>query len=246
MNAHRPHAVAWPGRRGIGNGAASATPGCRATGSPCAKVAHAYADQAINGEAHRQITGPERLLFEMLEEATATPGMAALNHLRWTVADDNSVTLTDPVSGQSHVLRPKIIVCLGRIAAMRIIKPDFKITREHGQWFEKSGIQMMAVYHPAALLRDPRRRPETFEDFKSLQQKINELELKINREKQKLDKKLTRQKILLGAFLIDALENDSVDGLKEYTADNLLDFLSRQGDKDLMADLVKGLKAIES
>lgn len=57
-----------------------------------------------------QITGPERLLFEMLEEATATPGMAALNHLRWTVADDNSVTLTDPVSGQSHVLRPKIIV----------------------------------------------------------------------------------------------------------------------------------------
>ena len=73
------------------------------------------------------------------------------------------------------LLRPKIIVCLGRIAAMRIIKPDFKITREHGQWFEKNGFQMMAVYHPAALLRDPRRRPESFEDFKGLQQKINEL-----------------------------------------------------------------------
>ena len=74
------------------------------------------------------------------------------------------------------------------------------------------------------------------------QQKINELELKINREKQKLDKKLTRQKILLGAFLVDALEKDSVEGLKEYTADNLLDFLTRQTDKDLMEDLVKGLK----
>ncbi len=73
------------------------------------------------------------------------------------------------------------------------------------------------------------------------QQKINELELKINREKQKLDKKLTRKKILLGAFFVDALENNSVQGLKEYTADNLLDFLSRQGDKDLMTDLVKGL-----
>lgn len=73
------------------------------------------------------------------------------------------------------------------------------------------------------------------------QQKINELELKINREKQKLDKKLTRQKILLGTFLVDALENDSVEGLKEYTADNLLNFLTRQSDKDLMADLVKGL-----
>ena len=76
---------------------------------------------------------------------------------------------------QAALLRPRIIVCLGRIAAMRIIKPDFKITREHGQWFEKGGIQMMAVYHPAALLRDPRRRPETFEDFKALQRKINEL-----------------------------------------------------------------------
>ena len=73
------------------------------------------------------------------------------------------------------------------------------------------------------------------------QQKINELELKINREKQKLDKKLTRQKILLGAFLVDVLENDSVNGLREYTADNLLNFLTRQTDKDLMADLVKGL-----
>lgn len=73
------------------------------------------------------------------------------------------------------------------------------------------------------------------------QQKINDLELKINREKQKLDKKITRQKILLGAFLIDALEKDSVHGLREYTANNLLGFLTRQGDKDLMEDLVKRL-----
>ena len=73
------------------------------------------------------------------------------------------------------------------------------------------------------------------------QQKIHDLELKINREKQKLDKKLTRQKILLGAFLVDALEKDSVEGLKKYTADNLLDFLSRQTDKELMKDLVNGL-----
>ena len=78
------------------------------------------------------------------------------------------------------------------------------------------------------------------------QQKINELEIKINREKQKLDKKLTRQKILLGVFLVDALEKDSVDGLREYTADHLLGFLTRQGDKVLMADLVKGLEKIKT
>ena len=74
------------------------------------------------------------------------------------------------------------------------------------------------------------------------QQRINELEAKINREKQKLDKKLTRQKILLGAFLVDALEKDSVAGLNKYTADNLLDFLNRQADKDLMVDLVESLR----
>nr|WP_181718057.1 mobilization protein MobS [Psychrobacter sp.]QJS05334.1 mobilization protein MobS [Psychrobacter sp.] len=73
------------------------------------------------------------------------------------------------------------------------------------------------------------------------QQNINALELKINKEKQKLDKKLTRKKILLGAFFVDVLEKNAVDGLKEYTADNLLSFLTRQTDKDLMADLVKGL-----
>lgn len=76
---------------------------------------------------------------------------------------------------QVALLRPKIIVCLGRIAAMRLIREDFKITKEHGQWFEKAGVQMMAIYHPAALLRDPRKRPETFEDLKVLQAKIREI-----------------------------------------------------------------------
>ncbi len=76
---------------------------------------------------------------------------------------------------QTALLRPKIIVCLGRIAAMKIIREDFKITREHGQWFEKAGVQMMAMYHPAALLRDPHRRPEAFDDLKVLQAKVHEL-----------------------------------------------------------------------
>ena len=76
---------------------------------------------------------------------------------------------------QVALIRPKIIVCLGRIAAMRLIKEDFKITKEHGQWFEKEGVQMTALFHPAAILRDPRRRPETFEDLKRIQQKIQEI-----------------------------------------------------------------------
>ena len=76
---------------------------------------------------------------------------------------------------QVALLKPKIIVCLGRIAAMKLIKEDFKITREHGQWIEKAGVWMMAMYHPSALLRDPRKRPESFEDLKRLQAKIREV-----------------------------------------------------------------------
>ncbi len=76
---------------------------------------------------------------------------------------------------QVRLIRPKIIVCLGRIAAQRIIDPDLKITRDHGKWFQKGGILMMPMLHPAALLRDPRRKPEAFEDFLALREKIYEV-----------------------------------------------------------------------
>ena len=76
---------------------------------------------------------------------------------------------------QVAIIRPKIIVCLGRIAAMKLIKEDFKITKEHGQWVEKAGVHMTAMYHPAALLRNPGWRPAAFEDLKSLQAKIREI-----------------------------------------------------------------------
>jgi len=76
---------------------------------------------------------------------------------------------------QIELIAPKIMICLGRISAMRFIRSDFKITKEHGQWFEKDGIFRIALYHPAALLRDPRRKPETFEDLKTIQAKIREV-----------------------------------------------------------------------
>lgn len=75
---------------------------------------------------------------------------------------------------QVRLIQPKIIVCLGRVSAMRLIKPDFKITQEHGQWFERGGYLMTAVYHPAALLRDPRKKEDMLEDMKRIRQKLNE------------------------------------------------------------------------
>lgn len=76
---------------------------------------------------------------------------------------------------QLQLMDPKIIVCLGRISAMEMIKPDFKITQEHGQFFEKNGRLMTAIYHPAALLRDSDKKPDTFVDLKRLQARIRQV-----------------------------------------------------------------------
>ena len=77
------------------------------------------------------------------------------------------------VDRQLEIIGPRRIVCLGRIAAMTWIRPDFRITKEHGQWFEDArGRRVMALFHPAALLRDPRKLPDTFEDLKRLEAEI--------------------------------------------------------------------------
>ena len=76
---------------------------------------------------------------------------------------------------QVAIIRPKILVCLGRIAACRIISPDFRVTKQHGQWFVRNGVHMMGTYHPASLLRNPRQKPECFEDFLGLRDKIIEI-----------------------------------------------------------------------
>ena len=76
---------------------------------------------------------------------------------------------------QVALLKPKIIVCLGRIAAKRLIRPDFRITWEHGTWVERNGISFTAIYHPSALLRDLSKRPETFDDLLSIREKLRQL-----------------------------------------------------------------------
>lgn len=81
----------------------------------------------------------------------------------------------DYLRNQVALIKPKIIVCLGRIAARRLIREDFRITREHGTWIERNNIWMTAIYHPSALLRDLDKRPETFDDLLSIREKLREL-----------------------------------------------------------------------
>lgn len=76
---------------------------------------------------------------------------------------------------QTRLIRPKIIVCLGRIAAQKLISKDFMVTKQHGQFIEKGGILFMGTFHPAALLRNPNQKPDALEDFLALQRKIKEI-----------------------------------------------------------------------
>lgn len=81
----------------------------------------------------------------------------------------------DWLRNQFKLIHPKIIVCLGRVSGMKLIKPDLKITQEHGQWFKKGDVLMMATLHPAALLRNPSQKPDAFCDFLNLRDKIKEI-----------------------------------------------------------------------
>ena len=77
---------------------------------------------------------------------------------------------------ETSLLHPPVIVCLGRIAAQRLIDPQYKITRQHGTWVHRKGYWMTAVYHPSAILRDPAKLEEAKQDFQTIVKKVQELD----------------------------------------------------------------------
>ncbi len=80
----------------------------------------------------------------------------------------------DYLRRQVKLIAPRIIVCLGRIAAQRLISPDFRVTTQHGQFIEKGGILFMGTFHPSALLRNESNKSLALEDFQALRSKIKE------------------------------------------------------------------------
>lgn len=93
--------------------------------------------------------------------------------------DNEQAACITYLRNQVALVQPKIIVCLGRIAAQRIISPDYRITRDHGNWICNNGVWITALYHPSALLRDLNKRPETFEDLLSIRQKLRDVHAKL-------------------------------------------------------------------
>ena len=88
---------------------------------------------------------------------------------------DEEDACMDYLREQVRLIKPKMIVCLGRISAQHLISPTYRITKEHGQWICSNGVWMTAIYHPSALLRDLSKRPETFDDLMAIRQKLREV-----------------------------------------------------------------------
>lgn len=69
---------------------------------------------------------------------------------------------------QLRIISPRVIVCLGAHASKALIKPDFKITQQRGQWYQLEGIRLMPTFHPAALLRNPHLKRPVWQDMQEV------------------------------------------------------------------------------
>ena len=80
---------------------------------------------------------------------------------------------------QFKIIKPKIVVCVGRISAQKLIDKNIKVTQQHGQFIDKNGTLFMGTYHPAAILRNPNNKEFAFADWLALRDKIDELGIEI-------------------------------------------------------------------
>ena len=85
----------------------------------------------------------------------------------------------DWLRAQFKAIRPRIIVCVGRISAQRLIGADFRVTKQHGEFVEKNGVLMMGTYHPAAILRNPNNKEAAFADWLAVRDKARELGIEL-------------------------------------------------------------------
>lgn len=69
---------------------------------------------------------------------------------------------------QIQLVQPLFLVCLGATAVQGLLDPNLRITKIRGQWMERHGLQIIATYHPAALLRDETKKRPVWEDFKQI------------------------------------------------------------------------------
>lgn len=70
---------------------------------------------------------------------------------------------------QISIIDPKIIICLGSLSTRVLVDPKARITKVRGQLFEREGRWLLPTFHPAALLRDVKKKRPVWEDFQVVQ-----------------------------------------------------------------------------
>lgn len=79
------------------------------------------------------------------------------------------------LEAQIHILKPKMILCMGKVAAEDVLNESFSITQNHGKFFEKYSIPVMATYHPSALLRNESLKKPAWEDLKAFRRELDKI-----------------------------------------------------------------------
>ena len=75
---------------------------------------------------------------------------------------------------QVALIRPRIVVLLGKVACTYILRENISVMREHGNWYERKGVLFMPTFHPSALLRDPAKKRDAWEDFKKIRDMLRQ------------------------------------------------------------------------
>ena len=79
------------------------------------------------------------------------------------------------LEAQLHILKPKMILCMGRIAGHKMLDTEASLGQLRGQFHDYNGIPLMVTYHPSALLRDQTLKAPAWEDLKMFKRKLDEI-----------------------------------------------------------------------
>ena len=88
---------------------------------------------------------------------------------------DEAQACINYLRAQFALVRPKIIVLLGKVACRYTLNEEISVMREHGRWYERKGVYFMPTFHPSALLRDPAKKRDAWDDFQKIRDKLNEI-----------------------------------------------------------------------
>lgn len=90
-------------------------------------------------------------------------------------APEESQACRSFLDAQIHVLKPKMILAMGRVALQNLLDTSIGINKMRGQFVDFKGIPFMATYHPSALLREESLKRFAWEDLKAFKQKLLEI-----------------------------------------------------------------------